>query len=106
MNCMKIALINQEELISCILISDYDVEIDEDILKRAITTQMFKLIRFIWTYEKNYVVENGIQRPISYQYLFNLVQKILEDKAEEKIMDIASWNLNTKGENMLLSLLK
>ena len=55
-NILKIALNFKEEKIASVLIAEYKVDMQEEMIIRAIkTTQMF-FLRCVWSFNKNYEI--------------------------------------------------
>jgi hypothetical protein len=66
-NALKIALIHQEEKVASVLLVEYKVRLEEDMLKRAIVTQKFYFIYCMWAFRKNYTEsEEGLHHTFSF----------------------------------------
>lgn len=106
-NALKIALINKEEKIASVLLVEYRVKTEEDMITRALATQKFEFLRCMWLFKMNYIeLADNKRRFFSFDYLFKRIIHICEDKSKERIDEVAGWKILPENENMLMSLLK
>ena len=52
---LKVLLIKTEEQIASVLISHYHIQLDQDLLRRALSVQMFEFFRNTWRFKKNFL---------------------------------------------------
>lgn len=70
-NALKIALINQEEKVASVLLVEYKIKLEEDMITRAIFTQKFEFLRYMWLFGKNFITTEGkVKKIFDYDYLF------------------------------------
>ena len=106
-NALKISLINKEEKIASVLLVEYKVKTEEDMITRALATQKFEFLRNMWLFKKNYIEYSEEKKKyFSFDYLFKRIIHIWEDKSKERIDEVTGWKIRPDDENMLLSLLK
>lgn len=103
---LKISLIKTEEQIASVLISHYHIQLEEEMIKRALTTQMFEFIRNIWRFKKNFYIKDGVKTKFTFKYLFDAIIKHCDDQATTKINEVIDWKLSSDGEDVLLALLQ
>ena len=103
---LKISLIKTEEQISSVLIAEYHVQLEEEMIKRALTTQMFEFIKNIWKFKKNYYIKDGVRSKFSFKFLFDAIIRHWDDQATTRINEVIDWKLPSDGEDVLLALLE
>lgn len=60
----------------------------------------------MWEYKKNYIEQPDKPRKyFDFDYLFKKILNICEDKAEERIDEVAGWKIKLENHNMFKSLL-
>ncbi len=120
-NVMRIALNLQEEKIASILVANYHVLIDEEMILRAVKTAQLDYLYCIFAYNKNY---QDITKKVSAKeiessadpdgrvyktFTLDLVFKKLidygEDQAQARVRQVAGWKIKST-ENILRSLLQ
>jgi hypothetical protein len=106
-NALKIALIDQEEKVASVLLVEYAIKLERDMITRALVTEKFDFLRNMWVFQKNYV-ENGNNKKeyFSFDYLFKRIINVCEDKAMKRIEEVAGWKIKPDNESMLKSLLR
>ena len=52
---LKVTLEKDEEKLSCIIISYYEINLDEDLLVKALSQDRYLCLMFIWAFNKNYI---------------------------------------------------
>lgn len=132
---LKIALIKRQEKICCALLLEYDCRIEKSYLKMGVTGDLYTFLQIMWKKDKIYYTEgdnsasevnddqsfvrkstfkspnrNDEQDPnalkFTYDEFFNLILKVNPKNGQKKIKEVVDWNLNSPGENMIISLLK
>jgi hypothetical protein len=56
-NILKLALYNDEEKLSCIIVAYYEIELIEEMVVRALANDNFRFLMFVWAFDKNYIKE-------------------------------------------------
>ena len=54
-NILKLALYNNEEKLSCIIVAYYEIELAEEMVVRAIANDNFNFLMFVWAFDKNHI---------------------------------------------------
>ena len=132
-NVLRIALNFKEITIASMLVSKYDIQLDKQMLIRAIKSNQMQFIYCVYAFNKNYERitdnedgqisddsayessddENGDPKPLKntdkyYTYTFDVLFKLIlqhcPDSYLPKIRNIAGFNILT-SENFLMSLL-
>jgi hypothetical protein len=76
-NAIKIALITKEEKIASVLLVEYKINVEEDMITRSIFTQKFEFLRYMWLFEKNFIfLRNKVKKIFDYDYLFKKILSI------------------------------
>mmetsp|Transcript_39182 Transcript_39182/g.37575 ORF Transcript_39182/g.37575 Transcript_39182/m.37575 type:complete len:160 (+) Transcript_39182:813-1292(+) len=89
-NILKIALTNDEEKLSCLITAYYEVALEEDIILKALSSQWYQWLMFVWAFDKNYI-GSRIKEDSSYinfEQLFDLIKKQHELFPEDQIKNI------------------
>lgn len=106
-NALKIALLDQEEKIACVLLIEYRIKMEEGMITRAIATQKFQFLYYMWRFKQNCVKKHdGTKEVFDYDYLFKKIITIWEDKAKDRIDEVAGWKIKNSKDCILRSLLK
>lgn len=76
-NVLKMAIEKDEEKLACIITAYYEVELNEDMIIKALTSENFEWLFFVWAFDKNYI---GLRHKaeslfITFEQLFDLVKK-------------------------------
>lgn len=126
-NILKIWLNRNEEHLASIIVSHYQIKMDDNIINRAIDTNMLTLLKTIFTYSKNLQMSN-INNPKSYDiikkklrnfdsnierqspkiYTINyVINRIYENNIDviSRVETVLKWGIRTT-ENVLLSILE
>ena len=56
-NVLKLCLLKDEEKLACVIIAYYEVNLDEDMFIKALATNKFTWLMFLWAFDKNYIGE-------------------------------------------------
>lgn len=78
-NVLKIALNQQDEKVAAVLVAEYVVKIEEEMILRALKTNKFYFLYCLWAFNKNYSDSTG--KVFTFDYLFRKIIEICEDKA-------------------------
>ena len=54
-NVLKIALQKEEEKLACIITAYYEVALEEEMIIRALTSENYEWLMFVWAFGKNYI---------------------------------------------------
>jgi hypothetical protein len=54
-NVLKIALQKEEEKLACIITAYYEVTLEEEMIIRALTSENYQWLFFVWAFDKNYI---------------------------------------------------
>lgn len=54
-NILKIALQKEEEMLACIITAYYEVVIEQEMLIKALSTDNYTWLKFVWSFDKNYI---------------------------------------------------
>jgi hypothetical protein len=54
-NVLKIALQKDEEKLACIIVSYYEVALEEEMVVRALANENYQFLLFVWAFDKNYI---------------------------------------------------
>lgn len=105
-NCMKVSLLMKEEKVAAVILCEYNIRVDHLLFRRAVTSNAFVFLRYMWQFKKNYVILNGEQVKLPMRYLFNMVLKTIDKNAESKIKEIMDWKIVSDEENLTRLLLE
>ena len=98
-NILKIALQKNEETVACIITAYYEIELEEDMVVRAITSNNYHWLLFVWAFDKNYIGLRNQKEAIqlTFEQLFELMKKQYTDpiELEKKIKDVIEWKIIT-----------
>ena len=101
-NVLKHCINNGEERLAWIIISRYQIDIDDKIIEKAIHCNMLEVLRVIWTYSKNFHFKKKFF--YSFYYLFDKIQNT-KHNILSKVDNICQWKVRT-SENILKCLLE
>lgn len=115
-NILRLALNLKEELVASILVAKYQVVIDEKMMIRAIKTEQFNFMYFVYAYNKNYEQladqdedeidhdpdegEFNRHKTFTYDWLIKQILAHKEDNADNLIREFCKWELHS-NENIL-----
>lgn len=54
-NVLKISLQKEEEKLACVITAFYEVALDQEMIMRAITSENYEWLLFVWAFNKNYL---------------------------------------------------
>ena len=76
-NVLKLALLQNEEKLSCIITAYYEVNLDEDMIIKALATDKYEWLKFVWAFNKNYIGKPGGNDTVlmGFQHLFDMIKK-------------------------------
>lgn len=72
-NAIKVALIDLEDKIASVLLVEYQVKLEREMITRALITDKFDFLHNMWKFQKNYVEENGKKVYITFDVLFKRI---------------------------------
>lgn len=73
-NALKIALIDQEEKMASVLLVEYNIKLERDMITRALVTEKFDFLHNMWLFKKNYIEGvNNKKEYLSFDYLFKRI---------------------------------
>jgi hypothetical protein len=105
-NLITIALLAKEEIIASVVIVDYPCRVDESTVKLAINSEMFDFMKYMWRFQKNYYYVGQKKIDFTYKTFFDFIKKWNQNNYTTRIKEVADWNLQVEGENLLLALLQ
>lgn len=84
-NILMIALQKSEEKIACIITAYYEIEIDINIIVKALLDNQYQWMMFVWNFNKNYIGKrnNSDSIRITYDQLFKAILKKHSDDKEK-----------------------
>lgn len=92
---------------ACIITAYYEITLEEEMIIRALSSNTYKWLFFVWAFDKNYIGSrhrNGLF--ISYEQLFDLILKQnggMARLAEPKIKQVVEWKI-ISADNILKAL--
>lgn len=106
----------KEEKIAAILVANFQVEISEEMITRAIKTFQMNFLYCVWAFNKNYEIceENNSDDDeddqksdakityncFTYQYLIDKIIQFCDEEANQRVKEVAKWKLQST-ENFL-----
>jgi hypothetical protein len=91
-NILKVILQRNEEKIGCVITAYYELEIDEEMIFKAITNEHFQWLKFLWAFKKNCVGPRIDRCFIDYTKLF---RDMILYEYEDMIPYVCQWKINT-----------
>ena len=77
-NALKIALIDQEEKMASVLLIEYKINLERDMVTRALVTEKFDFLHNMWLFNKNYIKKiNNKKEYLSFLLLIQTYYKRL-----------------------------
>lgn len=84
-NVLKISLQKDEEKLACVITAYYEVALEEELIIRALTSENYEWLFFLWAFDKNYIGQRNKAESmfITYEQLFDLIKKNYQDEKEK-----------------------
>jgi hypothetical protein len=54
-NVLKIALQLEEEALACLITAYYEVNVEQEMIIKALSMDNFQWLKFLWAFEKNFI---------------------------------------------------
>ena len=55
-NVLKIALQLEEEMLACVITAFYEVNVEQEMIIKALSINNFEWLKFLWAFDKNFLV--------------------------------------------------